>query len=74
MATPTTKALGRAVRALRTEQSLSQEDLAHKAEISVQYLSGIEGGHRNPTWVVLTRLAAGLNLPVSSLASRAERE
>lgn len=74
MPAPTSKALGRAVRALRDECELSQEDLAHAADISVQYLSGIEGGHRNPTWDVLTRLAGALDVSLSQLAARAETE
>lgn len=74
MPAPTSKALGRAVRALRDERGMSQEDLAHGADISVQYLSGIEGGHRNPTWDVLTRLADALNVSISQLAARAEDE
>jgi DNA-binding XRE family transcriptional regulator len=71
---PTRAALGHALRVLRRERGLSQEDLAHAAGISVQYLSGIERGRRNPTWVVLSGIAAALELRLSELVERAEAE
>lgn len=64
--------LGRAVRALREELGMSQEDLAHGAGIHVTYLSGIERGRRNPTWTVLTGISTALGISISELAERAE--
>lgn len=45
------------VRRLRVERKLTQEQLAHDAEIDVTYLRGIEAGRRNPSIQVLGRLA-----------------
>lgn len=50
------------VRRLRVERKLTQEQLAHDAEIDLTYLGGIERGRRNPTITVLGRLAAALDV------------
>ena len=69
---PSHARLGRAVRAMRDERGLSQEDLAHAAQIHTTYLSGIERGQRNPTWTVLIALSRALGVTVAELAARAE--
>lgn len=50
------------VRRLRVERKLTQEQLAHDAEIDLTYLGGIERGRRNPSVSVLGRLAAALDV------------
>jgi transcriptional regulator with XRE-family HTH domain len=55
------KIVGANVRRLRVERELTQEQLAHDAEIDVTYLRGIEAGRRNPSVSVVVRLAASLN-------------
>jgi len=55
------KIVGINVRRLRIERKLTQEQLAHDAEIDLTYLGGIERGRRNPSVDVLGRLAASLN-------------
>ena len=54
------KIVGANVRRLRGEKKLTQEQLAHDAEIDVTYLRGIEAGRRNPSIGVLGKLAASL--------------
>ena len=54
------KIVGLNVRRLRVERKLTQEQLAHDAEIDLTYLGGIERGRRNPSVSVLGRLAAVL--------------
>jgi transcriptional regulator with XRE-family HTH domain len=54
------KIVGANVRRLRVERKLTQEQLAHDAEIDVTYLRGIEAGRRNPSVGVACRLAAAL--------------
>ena len=54
------KIVGANVRKLRVEQKLTQEQLAHDAEIDLTYLGGIERGHRNPSVDVLGRIAKAL--------------
>lgn len=48
------------VRRLRIERKLTQEQLAHDAEIDLTYLGGIERGRRNPSISVLGRVAHAL--------------
>ncbi len=65
------KIIGSSIRALRETSGLSLEQLAHKSEISYQYLSGVENGKENFTIQVLERLSAALGLPVKSLVTTA---
>ena len=59
--------LGRNVRRLRHSQGLSQEALADAAEIDPTYLRGIEAGRRNPSLLVMVRLAEALNTSAADL-------
>lgn len=68
----TPQQLGAAIRSTRTDRELSVEGLARTAGIHWTYLSGIERGVRNPSWKVLTSIAANLDVRVSELARRAE--
>lgn len=61
------KIVGANVRKLRVERELTQEQLAHDAEIDVTYLRGIEAGRRNPTISVVGRFADALKVPIASL-------
>jgi len=61
------KIVGSNVRRLRIERKLTQEQLAHDAEIDLTYLGGIERGRRNPSVSVLGRLAASLGVHPSDL-------
>lgn len=54
--------VGANVRRLRVEREFNQEQLAHDADIDVTYLRGIEAGRRNPSIMVLGRLAAALGV------------
>lgn len=54
--------VGANVRRLRGERGLTQEQLAHDAEIDVTYLRGIEAGRRNPSVAVIGRLASSLDV------------
>lgn len=61
------KIVGANVRRLRVERKLTQEQLAHDAEIDVTYLRGIEAGRRNPSVTVIGRVASALNVHPSDL-------
>jgi transcriptional regulator with XRE-family HTH domain len=61
--------LGQRIKALRRERALTQERLAERADISVSFLSMIEGGRRVPHLSTVARLADGLELPLVELFS-----
>lgn len=52
---------------LRKRRGLSQEELAVDAEIDVTYLRGIERGRRNPSLMVMVRLAERLDVHPAKL-------
>jgi transcriptional regulator with XRE-family HTH domain len=70
---PTPAQVGRVVRALREARHESQETVAHEAKLSRFYYSEIELGTRNPTLLVLTRIALALDTELSDLIGRAEK-
>jgi transcriptional regulator with XRE-family HTH domain len=61
--------IGKAVKAVRTAQGLTQEDLAAKADLHPTYISDVERGVRNPSWDVIARIAEGMDLPVAMIAA-----
>ncbi len=65
--------LGRAIRELRLEKGLSQEELGHRAEIHPTWVSHVESGRNNPAWGTVRRIAAGLGIGIADLAARAEQ-
>ena len=54
--------VGRNVRRFRDELGLSQEQLAFETELHRTYISGVERGVRNPTVLVIDRLAKALKV------------
>jgi transcriptional regulator with XRE-family HTH domain len=58
---------GRNVRRLRQQKRLTQEDLAFKAGIDLTYMGGIERGKRNPSLLVMARIAEALSVPLPKL-------
>ena len=59
--------LGMRIRYLRKERKLSIEDLALLSNINKNYLSDLERGTRNPSLVVLNRLAEALHISLEEL-------
>jgi transcriptional regulator with XRE-family HTH domain len=74
MASPTSRDLGRTIRALRHERRLTIEDLAFLADVHPTYLSAIERGEHNPSWEKLRSLAHALGLPVAEVVQCAESQ
>ena len=62
-------AFGSHLRSLRQGQGLTQEEVAHRADIHVTYLSGIERGRRNPSLRNMRRIAFALGISVKDLFS-----
>jgi transcriptional regulator with XRE-family HTH domain len=70
---PEHAALGDAVRKLRLEVELSQEELAEAAGTDLTQVGGIERGVRNPSYTTLLRLAAALGTSVGRLTTLADQ-
>jgi transcriptional regulator with XRE-family HTH domain len=58
---------GVAIRILRESQHKTIEDLAADADIHWTYLSGIENGKRNPSWVVVSKLSVALGVDLGEI-------
>jgi transcriptional regulator with XRE-family HTH domain len=52
--------VGQNVRRLRLARGLTQEQLAFEAKLDLTYVGGIERGRRNPSLLVMVRLAEAL--------------
>ncbi len=60
---------GKAVRRARQHKKLTQEQLAFEADIDLTYVGGIERGKRNPSLMVMARIADALSVPLPKLLS-----
>jgi transcriptional regulator with XRE-family HTH domain len=63
------KIVGKNVRKIRKQRGITQEKLAFEAEIDLTYVGGIERGKRNPSLLVLARIAEALSTPLGKLLS-----
>ncbi len=61
------QSLGQRIRELRNEKRMSQEELSFKAGISAAHLGQIERATKNPTIDTVAKIAAALNVPITSL-------
>lgn len=62
------KHFGANVRRIRRAKDMSQEELAHRADIHRTYLSALErSGGRNPTIKVVERIAKALDVTLGEL-------
>jgi transcriptional regulator with XRE-family HTH domain len=59
--------VGRNVRKIRQQRRMTQEKLAFEAEIDLTYMGGIERGKRNPSLLVMARIAEALSVPLGKL-------
>jgi transcriptional regulator with XRE-family HTH domain len=64
---PALVALGDAIRRLRVEAGISQEELAHESGLDTSYMSSIERGMQNPGLILVLRIAAALGVTGSVL-------
>jgi len=58
---------GKNVRKARQQRGLTQEQLAFEAKIDLTYVGGIERGKRNPSLLVMARIANALSVSLSTL-------
>jgi len=59
--------VGKNVRRFRQHAQMTQEQLAFAAEIDLTYVGGIERGKRNPSVLVLVRIAKALGTEPAKL-------
>jgi transcriptional regulator with XRE-family HTH domain len=64
--------LGQEIKRARGAARLTQEQLAHAAGLSREYLNRLEGGRVSPTYDVLLAVAKALKIKLSVLIERAE--
>lgn len=67
---PLLRRVGSRIRKARRERGLSQEALAHAADMDRSYVSGLERGEFNVSLLHLSRLAHVLGVRVESLISQ----
>lgn len=65
--------VGRNVAKFRKERGISQEELAFDCGIHRTYISGVERGIRNPTVVVLEKIARALKTSAYCLLEPPDR-
>lgn len=61
--------IGATIAALRRDRGLTQTALSQSSGVTRPYLNRLEAGHRNPTVVVLVRLAHALDTSVQELVA-----
>ncbi len=58
---------GKRIEYLRRQQHITQEELSFRCNINKNYLSDIERGKRNPTLLVIHKIANGLGISLEEL-------
>ena len=61
------KQLGYRIRYLRQQKGMSIEALALEADINRNYLGDLERGMRNPTLIILNKIAKALDIDLPTL-------
>lgn len=61
------KKLGKNVRKIRTQNNITQEDVANILGVDRSFVSNIENGKNNPTLSTITNLAKALSVSVEEL-------
>ncbi len=67
---PIQTAFGRAIRELRYQQNLTQENLSELSGLHPNYIGSVERGERNVTLENICKLAKGLNSHPADLFNR----
>jgi transcriptional regulator with XRE-family HTH domain len=62
--------VGTNIRTVRADKDLSQEEIAHRVNISTTYYGQVERGTRNVTIEVLGRIADALGVEMERLIER----
>lgn len=59
--------VGKNIRALREDKGWSQEELADRTDLHRTYISGIERGVRNPTVIIVEKIARQLSVNAADI-------
>ena len=65
--------IGKRIRRYRTQLKLSQEGLAEKCKLHPTYIGQLERGEKNATIESVSKVAEGLNIPLSTLFENIEQ-
>jgi transcriptional regulator with XRE-family HTH domain len=65
-------AFGSAVRRIRKEKGVSQEELALKCDIDRSYMGSIERGEQNSGLLHIAKIAKALNIKIAELMATAK--
>jgi len=65
---------GKRLQRIRAAKGLSQKELAHKAGLSLSYVSKTEQGRTNPSLCTIEQLAQALGVEISTLLDGLEEE
>ncbi len=71
---PSDPALAAVLRRLRTDRGLSQEAVAHRADISFTTLAKIELGQSAPAWRTVRAVARALGVTMGELGDAIDAE
>lgn len=71
---PLLDAFARALRARRRALGLTEEELAHRAGLSMRYVSLLESRRHQPTLATLRALGVGLGMTMTELIAATEAE
>jgi transcriptional regulator with XRE-family HTH domain len=66
------RSFAQALKARRKQAGLSQEEFAHRVDLSVSYVSLLETANRQPTLTVLAALAAEFGVSLAEFATEIE--
>ncbi|MDY2727636.1 MAG: helix-turn-helix transcriptional regulator [Candidatus Onthovivens sp.] len=58
---------GKRIKYLRKLKKISQEELAFRCNLNKNYLGDVERGKRNPTLMVIEKIASGLDISLAEL-------
>lgn len=61
---------GKNLKFLRTQKGISQEEFADRTKLDRTYISGLERGKRNPSFLTLIKLAENLDVTIEKLFVR----
>ncbi|TDR95472.1 helix-turn-helix domain-containing protein [Enterovirga rhinocerotis] len=64
--------IGLNARRYRLQAGLSQEAVAERMGVDRAYISGLEGGRRNPTVITMWHLSVALQIPLPAFFERPE--